>query len=434
MKFRNITEPSNNRPRKWSSIPACMILIPFLCLLLTACGGGGGGAVAGGGIDGTGIMSAGVVTAFGSIEVNGTEFDTTNALVIVNGEVKGRGDEFVAANLRVGQVVSVEGRILRDGRIVADRVIYSANVVGPVTSVSAIEIDPDTNESKRTITVLGQTVVVNFITIFKDTSFNDIAEDDVVEVSGYRDFDGSIRATFIEKTGTFVGGSIVEVTGIVKNLNEFLETFEINGLVVNYSRIANDLPEGLLTENAFVEVLGTLDTPGGVMNADEIKPGDELDGEDGNEFEIMGFVTEIISAGDIIKFKVGNQEVHANSDPDIVEYIDGEPGDIAEGKKLEAEGVFEGGILFAEEIEFWEPDQIEVEGIVDAVDFVDGFPEFTFEERENQLFVTSEEIGTEFEDIEKEDIAPGLPLEVKGVPQDLEQSEVFADKVSFEAE
>ncbi len=413
----------------------CLALLLMICLLLTSCNGGGSSSpLAGGGIDGTGIMSAGVVTAIGSIEVNGTEFDTTNASVIVNGVEVGIGDEFVEANLRVGQVVSVEGRILEDGRVVADRVIYSSNVSGPVTSVSGIEIDPDTNESKKTIAVLGQTVVVNFITIFEGTSFNDIAEDDVVEVSGYRNFDGSIRGTFIEKTGTFVGGSIVEVTGIVKNLNEFLETFEINGLIVNYSRIANDLPEGLLTENAFVEVLGTLDTPGGVMTADEIEPGDELEGEDGNEFEIMGFVTEIISAGDIIKFKVGNQEVHANSDPDIVEYVDGEPGDIAEGKKLEAEGVFEGGILFAEEIEFWEPDQIEVEGVVDVVDFVDGFPEFTFEERENQLFVTSEEIGTEFEDIEKEDIAPGLPLEVKGVPQDLEQSEVFADKVSFEEE
>ena len=61
-----------------------LILASLFCILLTSCSGGGGMS-AGGGIDGTGIMSAGVVTAFGSIVVNGTEFDTTKASVIVNG-------------------------------------------------------------------------------------------------------------------------------------------------------------------------------------------------------------------------------------------------------------------------------------------------------------------------------------------------------------
>jgi hypothetical protein len=434
MKFLNFTERSNNRLGKWSLIPICLVLIPFLFLLLTSCNGGGSSSsIAGGGIDGTGIMSAGVVTAIGSIEVNGTEFDTTNASVIVNGVEVGIGDEAVEDNLRIGMVVSVEGRTLRDGRIVADRVIYSANVVGPVTSVIPPDpIDPDVTE--RTIEVLGQNVVVNFVTKFNpDTyGFDKIALNDVVVVSGYRDFDESIRATFIERTGSFGSGSTVEVTGIVKNLNIGLETFEINDLTVNYAMIANELPEGLLAENAFIEVVGTLDTPGGVMTADEIWPGDESDRDDVDTFEIMGFVTEIIALGEIIKFKVGNQEVHADSDPDIVQYVDGEPGDIAEGKKLEAEGVFEGGILFADEVEFWKPDQIEVEGVVDTVDFVSGFPEFTFEEREDQLFITSEE--TEFEDIEKDEIEVGLPLEVKGIPQDIDQSEIFADKVSFEVE
>ena len=400
-------------------------------MLLTACSGGGGAAVlAGGGIDGTGIMSAGVVTAIGSIEVNGTEFDTTNASVIVNGEVIGVGDEVVEDNLNIGMVVSVEGRRLTDGSIVADRVIFSANVVGPVTS--ADPFDPD--DTERNIEVLGQEVVLNVITEFEPDTYgvDQIALDDVVVVSGYRDFDGKIRATFIERTGSFGSGAIVEVTGIVKNLNIGLETFEINGLTVDYASIANDLPEGLLTENAFVEVEGTLDTPGGVMIADEIRPGDESDRDDLDEFEILGFVTEVISVGDTIKFKIGNQEVHADSDPEIVEYVDGDPIDIAPGQKLEAEGMLIDNILVAVEVEFWEPDQIEVEGIVDEVDFVDGFPEFTFEEREDQLFITSEEIDTEFEDIEKEEIEPGIELEVKGVPQDFEQTVVEADKVSFE--
>jgi hypothetical protein len=326
-------------------------------------------------------------------------------------------------------VVTVEGRINTDESAVADRVVYSTNVNGPVESVNAT--DPITNEKE--IVVLGQTVVVNFITKFKpDTfGFDTIAEDDVIEVSGYRDFDGKIRATFIEKTGEFISGSIVEVTGFIKNLNSSLETFEINGLTVNYALIANDLPEGIPADDLFVEIQGTLDIPEGEMIANEIELGDELDGEDGDEFEIMGFVTEIISDLNIIKFKVGNQVVHV--DPDSAVFVDGFPDDIVAGQKLEAEGSLEGGTLFAWEIEFWKPDQIEVEGIVDdGVDFIDGFPEFTFEEREDQLFQTNNE--TEFEDVEPDEIEAGMALEVKGVPQDIEQSVVVADKVSFEIE
>jgi hypothetical protein len=144
----------------------------------------------------------------------------------------------------------------------------------------------------------------------------------------------------------------------------------------------------------------------------------------------MGFVTEVISVNDIIKFKIGNQEVHVDSDPAIVEYVDGDPSDIAPGQKLEAEGSLEDGILIAVEIEFWEPDQIEVEGIVDEVRLVGEFPEFTFGGREDQVVQT--DADTEFENINKMDIEVGLNIEVKGVPQDIEQSVIKADKVSFE--
>ena len=58
-------------------------------------------------------------------------------------------------------------------------------------------IDATTKE----IVVLGQTVIVNVITKFKETTFDTIAIDDVVEVSGYLDDTGAIRATFLGKTG-----------------------------------------------------------------------------------------------------------------------------------------------------------------------------------------------------------------------------------------
>jgi hypothetical protein len=396
--------------------------ITILCsiLLTVSCNssGGGGGKVAGGGIGGTGVISSGRVTAFGSVEVNGTEFDTSKAKVIVNGVKVGVGDDAVFDNLEIGMVVTVEGRIEDDESFVADRVIYSANVIGPVENIS--DIDATTKE----IVVLGQTVIVNVVTLFEGTNFNDITEDDVVAVSGYFDDNGIIRATFLEK----IDDIIFEVTGFVENLDADLETFMINDLVIDYSLISDDLPDGIPADDQFVEVQGEL--VAGELLAEEIELADELDGEDGDEVEIMGFVTEIISDNDIIKFKIGNQEVHADSDPDVVVYVDGDPSDIAPGQLLEAEGSLEDGILVAVEIEFWEPDQIEVEGIVDEVVFIDGFPEITLEDREDQVVQTDAE--TEFEDIDKDEIEAGINLEVKGVPQDIARSVIKADKVSFE--
>ena len=392
-------------------------------LTISCGGGGGGGLVAGGGIGGTGVISTGVITAFGSVEVNGTEFDTNNAAIIINGEEIGVGDDFVPNNLELGMIVTVKGRIKEDGSFVADSVIYSANVIGPVENIS--DIDPTTKE----IVVLGQTVIVNVITKFEGTDFNAIIEDDVVAVSGYFDDNGVVRATFLEKIGDVTSVVEFEVTGFVENLDPDFKTFMINGLMIDYSMISNNLPEGIPVDDQFVEVQGELDA-GGAMIATSIALADDLGGEDGDDIEIMGFVTEVISENDIIKFKIGNQEVHVDADPNVVVYVDGQPGDIKPGQKLEAEGSLEGGILIAVEIEFWEPDQIEVEGIVDEVVFINGFPEFTFEDRVDQVVQTNKD--TVFDNINKEDIESGLNIEVKGVPQDIEQSVIVADKVSFE--
>jgi hypothetical protein len=404
----------------------------FSVFLLISCGSGGGGMTAGGGIGGTGVISSGTISAFGSIVVNGTEFETSNAAIIVNGEEIGIGDEFVQENLDIGRVVTVEGTLNgSDSDAVAVRVIYRDNVEGPVEGVSVID------DTTKEIVVLGQTVIVNVITKFEETTFDTIAIDDVVEVSGYLDDTGAIRATFVGKTADITPDLEYEVTGFVANLDTDSETFKINDLTVDYSSAdTNALPGNEPADGQLVEVEGTLDATGGVMIATKIELSDELGGEDGDEIEIMGFVTEIISENDIIKFKIGNQEVHVNSDPEIIVYVDGDSNDIAPGQKLEAEGSLEGGILFAWEIEFWKPDQIEVEGIVDEVVFKGVFPdvflEFTFEEREDQLFQTNNE--TKYEDVEPEEIEARMALEVKGVPVDIDHSVVVADKVSFEIE
>ena len=200
------------------------------------------------------------------------------------------------------------------------------------------------------------------------------------------------------------------------------KTFEINDLTVNYTSIADDLPGGIPAEGQFLEVEGTLAALGGEMIAAEIELADELDRDEVAEFEIMGFVTEIIATGDTIEFKVGNQRVHV--DVDMAEFVDGDESDIVLGAKLEAEGSLEGGILFAEEIEFWQSDQIEVEDFVTAV--VSG-TEFTIGEQDVQT-----DAETVFEGVLPGEIEVGMLIEVKGVPNDIDHSIIFADKVSLE--
>ena len=356
----------------------------------------------------------------GSVVVSGTEFDTRNAEIIINGELVGIGDDFVPDNLELGMVVTVEGRMVEIQEFVADRVLYNPRIIGPVEKSRFI------NDTTKEIAVLGQTVMLNVITKFKGTDIEDIEEDDVISVSGFLDDNGVIRATFLEKIDD--GALIFEVTGFVANLNPDLNIFMINDLRIDYESISGSLPAGIPADGQLVEVSG--DLVGGELVANSIAFGDELDAEDGDEVEIAGFVTDVISKNDIIKFKIGNQEIHVDSDPEIVEYVDGDPTDIKPGQKLEAEGSLENGILVAVEIEFWEPDQIEVEGFVDDVMFVGGFPEFTYDDRGDQLIKTNEE--TEFENIENEKVEPGLYIEIKGVPQDIMHSIILADKVSLE--
>lgn len=392
--------------------PKSIILALLSGLLLISCWCCGLETLtAGGGIGGTGIISQGVITAFGSVVVNGTEFDTSNAAIMVGGEEIGIGDDIVLDNLDIGMVVTVEGMGGKDGAI-ANRVIYSNNVEGPIESIG--EIDPVTKE----IVVLGQTVIVNVITEIRGVTFETMALNNVVKVSGFPDDTGAVWATFLEKTGEFIPGLVVEVQGFVVNLDTNMETFEINDLTIDYSFAdISALPGGVPADGLLVEVEGTLDAAGGEMLATEIEPGDEVGDKDVYQIEVMGFVTDFVS---VFEFTVGNQVVKTD---EATEFVDGTPEDIRRGVKIEAEGSLVEGVLFADEIEFWEPDQIELENFV--TDFVSVF-EFTVGD---QVVHTDE--NTVFEGGIPDDIALGVMIEIKGrMAGDI----LVADKVSFEEE
>jgi hypothetical protein len=104
-----------------------LLAVAFLILAASCGGGGGGSSSGGGGIGGSGVTGAseGAVEGFGSIFVNGVEFETSEAEFEIEGEV-GLEDD-----LREGMVVKVEGSFDDNGVDgSATQVTYSENPGG----------------------------------------------------------------------------------------------------------------------------------------------------------------------------------------------------------------------------------------------------------------------------------------------------------------
>ena len=315
-----------------------MIMTPCVLLAIASCGGGGG-SVASGGTGGTGI-SAGTVTGFGSVFVNGVEFSTTTSSVELDGASGPDEATDPHRGLKVGMVVEVEGTFDDNGTTgTAARITYKDNLEGPVSSITPI------NATTSQAVVLGQTVIIDSQTVFEGTTFGTLAVGNLIEVSGLPDDTGSIHATFIElKAVSFVAGMPIEVKGTIQNLGA--TTFQINALTVDYSS-ATHLPSGGLANGQFVEVKGTSSDNGVTLTATEIEIDDDTLGvSDAGKVEMEGFVTEVTSQS---QFKVGTQAVQTTGS---TVFENGTASDIAMGRKVEVEGPLAGGVLTATKVSF----------------------------------------------------------------------------------
>ncbi|KHD05986.1 hypothetical protein PN36_23515 [Candidatus Thiomargarita nelsonii] len=231
-----------------------------------ACGGGSDANVAGGGIGGTG-MSSGPISAFGSIFVNGIEFDTDDTIIIVNGQ------ETTESELKIGMVVQVEGTIVPDSNTGnASRISFNENVKGPIQ-----EID------NNTLIILGQTVTVDRLTVFDGIiELTELKVGDVVNVSGLVDADGTIHATLIVRESSTAE---FEVVGQVEQLDLAKQTFVIGSLTIDYSQVLIlEVTGSVLNNGLMVEVQGQFAGafPDDVLMASRVETEDDfLSGEVG---------------------------------------------------------------------------------------------------------------------------------------------------------
>ena len=329
-----------------------------IVLVLSACGGGGGGGggLASsdpvGGISGTGVTSSGTIDGFGSIFVNGVEFETSQAQVTIDDSPGSESD------LKLGMVVVVSGTVNPDGTTGdALQVVFDNELEGPIASIT-----PGSDGDTKLIVVLGREVIVERTgTVFEDVNFDSIAVNDLVEVSGFLNEDNQLRATRIEKKSNFTPGtSEVELKGIVANLSG--TTFNLGEFVVDFSSAdLSDIPNSTVTEGMSVEVHGIL--TGTTINASRIEEEDNLaDFLDNNDdVEIKGTITDFLSSNN---FKVNGVPIDASG-----AVLKPQGLVLENGVTVEAEGTWNGNTLIASEIEA-RRGRIEIESSVAAVDTV----------------------------------------------------------------
>jgi hypothetical protein len=313
--------------------------------LFVACGGGGGG----GGPGATPTRHAGEIEAFGSIFVNGVEFHTGGADIIMDGAPV-IGVPVPEDKLRVGMVVDVVGSVNPGGLTgTATEVIFDDTIQGPVT----------TRNPDGTFTVMGQPVVAvqdTRISHVDDSvgglkTFDDILVNGQVEVSGGIDDLGRIVATHIELKAP---GAESEITGAVDSIAPLV----VAGITVTTdagTTFPNFPAGGSPAVGDLVEVKGSFGA--GVLAAASIELKTGL--EDDNNFHFEGFVV----SGDANSFVLRGRHLDqtlAVTTTSATSFDGGPRNDLIIGTKVEVQGVMTGGTIAATKVKFRENVRLQI--------------------------------------------------------------------------
>lgn len=325
------------------------------------------------------VVTRGTVSALDTVSVNGRPISISTASIYLDDQMMDR------SALRTGMQV-----ILQRQNGTATDIHYEEDVKGPVDSV----------DTTGNLFVMGQSVIISSSTLFDDSSSGVISVVDIVEVSGLRDNNGNLHATYIEKKQS--QPSAFKVQGPIAQLNTVDQTFLIGDLLIDYFDARfDDISESSLSDGVFVEVKdeNRLYEPGSLfLRATKIERyRDVLTVTDSSstgsnslrtEVEIEAFVTDIVS-DDV--FQLGGLTVRILP---ATRFRDGEREQLQVNTRLEVEGWLNtDGELEAWEIEFedgsgyFDSDdndsdsssgssddntEVELEGIVSAMDIDNG--------------------------------------------------------------
>ncbi len=310
--------------------PLAAGLATLSLLLVASCGGVGQ--------DGTGAapdtQTTGVVNGFGSVIVNGIHFDVTGAQISTDG-----APGATQADLRVGMVVSVTGTLAADGASgTASRLVYESLLRGSI----------DDTPGSLSVRVLGQRVQIDQTTVFAGVSgTGELRLGDRLQVSGFRDPDGSLRATWVQRES---GSATPQLTGFVSAVAG--NTLTLAGLSIDISRATLvGFGAAPVTPGQLVRVVLEAPPVTGSAAASRVSLIDTSTPADVRKQQLQGIVSQWdAGTGRFLLNGPGGQPVQVDA---ATQFQDGSLADLANGKRVEVRGTRgTDGVLKAERLEF----------------------------------------------------------------------------------
>ena len=333
-----------------------LVLVLLAGLGMAACGGSSSDSTMTPPADTTvEVITVGPITGFGSVIVNGTAFNTNAATVTMD------GNPAIVSDLGVGMVVAVRGTLnLASNVATASAIRFANDADGPVASVNRIN---------NTFTIMGRMVIVDELTVFEDTTFDDLSPGNVVHVSGLWRHEERIQARHVHKVANeWAAGMSMQVKGTVQGLDPGNLRFRIGTQWCDYSGANMELGGATLENGLYVEVSTTTPPGSGDMLLDRVQARDHDRDRDqlcdaGCDFELQGYVTEFVSA---TEFKVDGQPVTTTAS---TTYVNSTVDSIALDAKVAVDGTLDdSGVLVADRIVFRLPSLVEIEADVEAID------------------------------------------------------------------
>jgi len=286
----------------------------------------------GGGIAGTSSV-VGAISGFGSILVGGIEFDTTSAIVTIG------GDPAQASDLRLGMVATVRGVVEPGGRRgTADSVAVENLAEGPLEAIDV---------SGGSLRLLSQQILVDAGTSFDPVPIANLQIGDTVDVGGFLDASGRIRATRIARK---VEDVEIELRGFVQQLDRAASQFRINDLTVDFAdAILDGVPPEGLRDGLFVEVEADEPPQNDSFKATDLAVIDPtLMTEEGEGLSVEGFVTEVLSPTEVVINARQRVQITATT-----RFERGDASDLVLDAEVDVDGTAGAdGLLIATEIEF----------------------------------------------------------------------------------
>jgi Domain of unknown function (DUF5666) len=300
-----------------------------VCALLTvvavpACGGVGGGGT---GFAETGY-TAGPITGFGSVIVNGVRYDDAGATVLDGDGLPRSRDE-----LRLGMTVEIDSGAVNASAATAsaNSIRFDSELLGTVASVAA---------SASSFTVLGQTVVTDAATVF-DFSVGALSALKVgMNVEVFAVFDPANQRYRATRVGPTTTSSTPHLRGLVAQVDAGAQTLRVGSATYAYAGAAG-IPADLAA-GQFVRLRLASSTPNagrftvlGFGTALRALP-------DSNDARLAGVVSTFSS---INQFAVNGRPIDASA----ASFSNGSAG-LKLGARVEVEGKLSKGVLLASKV------------------------------------------------------------------------------------